>query len=205
MIKNGNTNKISRQVHLDFLLDWNKNRLIESWECITKYSSLNTKKTNTMINQKQIIVLLLSLVLIASCKSSRSAILESNTQTITVKETVHDTVFKIEKDSSSYQALLECQNGKVVIKDVIQAKPGRTLKSPKVRLDNNLLKIDCQAQAQQLLAQYKNTLKTTNTVIKIPVEVNKLTWWQQTQITLFRILAVILLLITAWQILKAKI
>jgi hypothetical protein len=90
------------------------------------------------------VLLFFSLVVLASCGSSKPATTENKTQIIRVKETVHDTVFKIEKHSSSYWALLECQNGKVVIKEVSQAEPGRTLKSPRVRLDNNQLKIDCE-------------------------------------------------------------
>jgi hypothetical protein len=77
-----------------------------------------------------------SLILLASCSSPKPAATESKTHTITINETVHDTVFTIEKDSSSYKALLECQNGKVVVTNVTQAEPGRTLKSPRVRIDN---------------------------------------------------------------------
>ena len=152
-----------------------------------------------MKSLKHIVLLFLSLVVLASCKSSKPATFENKTQTITIKETVHDTVFKIEKDSSSYQALLECQNGKVIIKQVVQAEPGRTLKSPKVRLDNNQLKIDCEARAQELLAHYKNTHRTDATQLvitkTITIEVNKLTFLQELQIYLGRIF---LLFIVYW-------
>ncbi len=144
-----------------------------------------------MKNLKHIVLLLFSLVVLVSCGSSKPTTSENKTQTITVKETVHDTIFKIEKDSSSYRALLECQNGKVVIKQVIQAETGRTLKSPKVRLDSNELKIDCEAKAQELLAQYKNTHRTDATELvitkTITIEVNKLTFLQELQIYLGRI------------------
>ena len=158
-----------------------------------------------MKSLKHIVLLFFSLVVLASCGSSKPAAFENKTQTITIKETVRDTIFKIEKDSSSYQALLECQNGKVVIKQVVQAEPGRTLKSPKVRIDNNQLKIDCEARAQELLAHYKNTHQTSNEVIRVPFEVNKLTWWQETQIKLFRIFAILSLLLAAWLFVKSKI
>ncbi|MFE3868701.1 hypothetical protein EKM01_03840 [Flavobacterium sp. RSP46] len=158
-----------------------------------------------MKSLKHIVLLFFSLVVLASCGSSKPATFENKTQTITIKETIHDTLFKIEKDSSSYQALLECQNGKVVIKNVTKAEPGRTLKSPTVRLDNNQLKIDCEARAQELLAHYKNTHQTSNEVIRVPVEVNKLTWWQETQIKLFRIFAILSLLLAVWLFVKSKI
>lgn len=154
---------------------------------------------------KHIVLLCFSLVVLASCRSSKPATTEN--KTITFKETVHDTVFKIEKDSSSYRALLECQNGKVVIKEVSQAEPGRTLKSPRVRLDSNQLKIDCEARAQELLAHYKDTHQATFQKIRttVPIEVNKLTFWQQLQIWGFRIYTALLFLFAIWVYVKSKI
>ena len=152
-------------------------------------------------------LLFFSLVVLASCGSSKPATTEKQTTSSTLKETVHDTVFKIEKDSSSYQALLECQNGKVVIKEVSQAEPGRNLNSPKVRLDSNQLKIDCEARAQELLAHYKNTHTATvqNITKTITIEVNKLTFWQQLQILGFRIYTVLLFLFACYVYVKSKI
>jgi hypothetical protein len=145
------------------------------------------------------------LLTIVSCGSGKPIVLQNET-TKTIIETVHDTVFKIEKDSSSLEALLECQNGNIVIKEIVQGEPGRTLKSPKVRIADNLLKVDCEVRAQELLAHYKNT-HNASTIIKTlpPIEVNKLTDWQKTQIKLFRIYAVLTLLFGAWVIIKSKI
>lgn len=149
-----------------------------------------------MKNLKHIVLLFFSLVVLASCGSSKPATTENKTQTITVKETVHDTIFTIEKDSSSLKALLECQNGKVVLKNIVQSEPGRTLKSPKVQIVDNALRVDCEARAQELLAHYKDTHETltsykvqtiTNTVEK------QLSWWQVTQIWCGRLLLLIAL------------
>lgn len=139
--------------------------------------------------------LLLFVLLLLSCSSPKPAAAENDTKkTITVTETIHDTIFKIEKDSSFYNALLECQNGKVVLKDVTKAEPGRSLKSPKVRIENNHLSVDCEARAQELLAQWKsrqvkevqiNTITTTK-------KVNELTFWQKVQIWLGRIFILVL-------------
>ena len=160
-----------------------------------------------MKSLKHIVLFFLSVIVMASCASKKPTMIENYAQTETTTETVHDTVFKIEKDSSSYRALLECRNGKVVIKEVSQAEPGRTLKSPKVRLDSNQLKIDCEARAQELLAHYKNTHKATSEIVikKIPIEVNKLTFWQELQIKGFRIYTALLLLFAIWVYLKSKI
>jgi hypothetical protein len=139
-------------------------------------------------------LLFLALVLLASCNSSKPALTENKTQTITITETVHDTVFKIEKDSSSYNALLQCQNGIVMIKDVTQAETGRRLKSPRVRVENNKLSVDCEINKQELYAFWKSKqvkeveFKTINTT----KFVNQLTFWQKLQIWLGRIFLIVM-------------
>lgn len=143
---------------------------------------------------KSIVFLFFSVLVLVSCKSTKPVLSEEKAKTITMKETVHDTVFKIQKDSSFFKALLECQNGKVVFKNVIQAEPGRTLKSPKVRLDNNKLSIDCELKEQELYARWKSQqvkeveVKTINTT----KFVNYLTFWQKVQIWLGRIFLLVL-------------
>jgi hypothetical protein len=139
-------------------------------------------------------LLFLALVLLVSCNSSKPALTESKTQTITIKETVHDTVFRIEKDSSSYNALLQCQNGKVVIKDVTQAEPGRRLKSPRVRVENNKLSVDCEINKQELYAFWKSkqVKEVEMKTISITKYINQLTFLQKLQIWLGRIFLMVL-------------
>jgi hypothetical protein len=147
-----------------------------------------------MNNLKRLVFLFFLALVLVSCKSPKPVLSEEKTKTITIKETVHDTVFKIQKDSSSFKALLECQNGKVVVKNVTQAEPGRTLKSPKVRLDNNKLNVDCELKEQELYARWKSQqvketeVKTINTT----KFVNYLTFWQKVQIWLGRIFLLVL-------------
>ena len=149
-----------------------------------------------MTKKLKCLVLSLFIILIMiSCRSPKPVQNESKIQTIIITETLHDTIFKIAKDSSSYNALLECLNGKVVLKNVIQAEPGRTLKSPKVRLDNNKLQVDCNLKEQELYAhwkskQVKDVQEKTITVTKFT---NYLTFWQKVQIWLGRFLLLILL------------
>ena len=108
-------------------------------------------------------------------------------------------VFKIQKDSSSFKALLECQNGKVVVKNVTQAEPGRTLKSPKVRLDNNKLNVDCELKEQELYARWKSqqVKETEVKTVNITKFINNLTFWQKVQIWLGRLLLLLLLFLMA--------
>ncbi|MCP2027471.1 hypothetical protein L1276_002628 [Flavobacterium sp. HSC-32F16] len=146
-----------------------------------------------MINNLKYIVFLF--LVLVSCRSPKPIQNENKIQTITITETVHDTVFKIAKDSSSYNALLDCVNGKVVVKNVTQAEPGRTLKSPKVRLENNKLNVNCELKEQELYARWKSQqiketeVKTINTT-KFE---NYLTFWQKVQIWLGRIFLLVLI------------
>lgn len=145
------------------------------------------------------------LTILVSCGSSKPMVVQNET-TKTITETVHDTVFRIEKDSSSYRALLECINGKVAIKNIVQSEPGRTLNSPKVRLSDNVLKVDCEQRAQELFAQWKDTYIAQDTVSQLPpIITNELTWWQTTQIIILRIYVFSTLLILGWHYFKSKI
>ena len=144
---------------------------------------------------KCFVLSLFMILIVISCRSPKQLQNENKVQTITITETLHDTVFKIAKDSSSYNALLDCINGKVVLKNVIQAEPGRTLKSPRVRLDNNKLSIDCELKEQELYAfwkskQVKDVQEKTITITKF---VNHLTFWQKVQIWMGRLLLLVLL------------
>lgn len=142
--------------------------------------------------------------ILASCGSSKPPIVTEKETIKTITETVRDTIFKIEKDSSYYNALLECQGGKVVIKQVVSAESGRSLKSPKVRVENNQLLVDCEARAQELLAQYKDTHEIVVQTNRVPYKVNELTFWQKQQIYLFRIMAIVLALLGLWFYIKSK-
>ncbi|MBS1535315.1 MAG: hypothetical protein JST78_09575 [Bacteroidetes bacterium] len=142
--------------------------------------------------------LLTLFAVLVSCKSTKPTV---NSETTTIVETVHDTIFKTEKDSSSYKAYLDCVNGKAIIKEVVHAEPGRNLKSPTVRLVNNTLQVDCEARAQELFAKWKSTVK--DRIKYIPV--NVLTWWQKTQIYGFRaLLCLLLICLCIWLIIKQK-
>ncbi len=145
-------------------------------------------------NLNRIVFLFFSALVLVSCSSPKPVLSEEKAKTITITETLHDTVFKIEKDSSSYRALLECQNGKIILKNVTQAEPGRTLKSPKVRLDNNKLSVDCELNKQELYAFWKSkqVKEVEIKTIRITKYVNVLTFWQQLQIWLGRIFLIVL-------------
>jgi hypothetical protein len=147
------------------------------------------------------------ITLLVSCGSRKPVVVQNETiNTKTITETVKDTIFVIEKDSSSYRALLDCLDGKVVVKNVTQAEPGRNLKSPKVRIENNQLEVDCEARAQELLVQWKEKNQNNETIktIEVPVVTNVLTWFQQTQIYGCWLFGSIVMLALIWLLVKAK-
>lgn len=145
------------------------------------------------------------LLTMVSCGSSKPIVLQN--ETIKTKiETVHDTVFRIEKDSSSIRALIECINGKPVLKEIVQSEPGRNLKRPKVHLQDNVLRVSCEVEAQRLFAQWKDIYESENKTEQLPpIEVNKLTFWQELQIKCFWIYIGITVIIAAWVFIKSKI
>lgn len=128
-------------------------------------------------------------------------------KTVTVKEVIRDTIFKIEKDSSYFKAWLECKEGKVVIKNQTVKTKGKFLQPPKVIIKNNELTVDCEAEAHELFAKWKDVYKTENELTKttIPILVDKqLTGWQTVQIWLGRIFLLLILVIIITVILKHK-
>ncbi len=136
---------------------------------------------------------------LSSCKSTSVVppATTETTQTVTIKEVIRDTIFETQKDSSYYKAWLECKDGKVILtpnpspkERGAAAKAGKYLKTPKVVVQDNILTVDCEAEAQKLYAQWKDTYIKENVqnIKKIPYPVEKtLTWWQKTQIILGRL------------------
>ncbi|WP_298307260.1 hypothetical protein [Flavobacterium sp.] len=152
-------------------------------------------------NVLSILFLFVLVTTLVSCKSP-SVVLPTKTETITnsaVKEVIRDTVFEVKKDSSYYKAWLECVDGQIKIKENTKPKftKGKYLQPPKVLIKGNELTVDCEAEAQRLFAQWKDTFteKNTSTTTEIPVLVEKdLSWWQETQIWCGRIFLGILAL-----------
>ncbi|GIZ10281.1 hypothetical protein [Flavobacterium sp. UMI-01] len=150
------------------------------------------------INLKNLLSVLVLFCLLAttlsSCKSS-SVVPPTTTETTTttnVTTVIRDTVFEIQKDSSYYKAYVECINGKPVInqKEKVESKKGAYLQPPKVNLKDNILTVDCTAEAQKLFAQWKDVYIKENksTIEKVPYPVPaEFSWWEKTQIILGRI------------------
>lgn len=149
---------------------------------------------------------------LSSCKSTSVVppTTTETTKTITKTEVIRDTVFEIQKDSSYYKAYLECVNGQVVIKEktVPLTKKGNYLQPPKVNIKDNIITVDCEAEAQKLFAQWKEIAiaAVIDTLIKNPYTIEKeLSWWQETQIILGRIFLFLAVLIGLGFVFKNRI
>jgi hypothetical protein len=152
---------------------------------------------------KTLLIFLFSLVLV-SCGTTKTETSEKQKEII--KEIVHDTTFVTVADTATYKALLDCQNGKVVVKNVLSNTEGKNhLKKPKVKIDNNQITVDCEAKAQKLFAQWKSQQKETVITKTIPVEIEKpLTLWQRVQMWAGDIFLLLLLILAIGWFLKFK-
>lgn len=158
-----------------------------------------------MRNIKHLLTVFCLVMLAATlvCCKSTSVVPPATTDTTitkTVTETQRDTVWQTEKDSSYYRAYLECVNNKVVFNPNkgVETQKGNHLLPPKVNIKDNVLEVDCIAEAQNLFFQWKEKYIAENkaTIQKIPYPVPaELSWWQTTQIWAGRVLFSLLLLI----------
>jgi hypothetical protein len=125
---------------------------------------------------KKYLLLGLLSTLILSCNVHKDCIGTTSEKEVFVDREVivRDTVFQIEKDSSSFTGRLRVDTmGNVTIQPTQTAK-GSSLKAPSVTIDrNNNIRVDCYAEAQELFAQWKeeHVTKTTTEKITIPVPV----------------------------------
>lgn len=151
---------------------------------------------------------------LSSCKSTSVVppATTETTSTVTIQEVIRDTVFETQKDSSYYKAWLECKDGKVILtpnpspkERGAAAKAGRYLKKPKVVVLDNILTVDCEAEAQKLFYEWKDVYRENmkSVLQKIPFLVEKpLTWWQKTEIILGRLFLTLVILFTALGVLR---
>lgn len=119
-----------------------------------------------------------------------------------VKVVVRDTVFQIDPDSSQAVVMVKCEDNKPVMITQIKETAGKYLKVPKLVLNDSILTVDCEARAQELFVQWKETHSTEKT--EVPVYINELTFWQEVQINLGRAFLLLALLVTAVQLFKKR-
>ncbi len=156
---------------------------------------------------RKTLVYCLLLALLLNCKPVQMQDHKQTNTTTTIKEVVFDTVFKIEKDSSYYRALLVCKQNKVVLQSKPKQGNGSYMPPPRVILKDNILRVDCETKKQEFYKQWKAQHKTETkeilTTKYVAVE-RKLTWWQKVLINLGKFSIVVIMGGVVWGILKLK-
>lgn len=156
-----------------------------------------------------IYVLLFFIGFAVSCGGRKSAepVIVERTKNITEK--VHDTIFKVEKDSAFYQSYIECRDGKpFIVKDSIITKAGKNLTTT-VFLKGNTLSVDCNQKALELFKQWKTQYihETVPNIVyldKINEVERPLKWWQKTLMWIGGINLFFFLSVIAYKIFKPK-
>lgn len=157
---------------------------------------------------KSFILILFSTSLLMSCKP-RELPREKEMVTITktITEFKHDTIVKVRADSSFYESLIECQNGKPVLIPPQSSKSetllisGKNLQPPKVVLeDSGKLKISCQylENLLKVTLREKQILidKLSEKTITPPPEYieKQLSWWQKLWLNLGKFFSAVFLI-----------
>lgn len=133
------------------------------------------------------------LLMMTSCKS-KTVLVEKEIKADSIAITSKDTTVIVPKDSSYFKAeLVVDSTGTVALKNVLETSSGRKLKTPKVTIKNNLIEVDCQAEAESLFFSWKEKFVKQYRELNKPIITNVLTKWQKIQIWLGRILLILLL------------
>ncbi|MFR9574293.1 MAG: hypothetical protein SNG79_01375 [Rikenellaceae bacterium] len=103
---------------------------------------------------------------------------------ITVVETLRDTVVVIERDSSLIRALVECDSlGQAHFKELIEIRSGRDVTPPKLELKDNILTataaVDSMAIYLTLKDRYTEHKQVETITVTNTIETNYLTRWQK--------------------------
>ncbi len=147
-------------------------------------------------------------------KPQEPVIIENTKEVVTV---VKDTIFRTEADSTYYHALIECINGKPVLKESEFNKnisrngntSGSGLLTPKVSINEGKLSVECYKQAQESFKTWRETYikehEKTPIYIEKPIYKEKaLSWFQETQLWLGRIFLGVLALFALVLIIRWK-
>lgn len=155
-------------------------------------------------------IFLTGTLLLNSCKSKPIPV-ETKEAIITKTETVKDTVLVVEKDSSYYSAYIDCVNGKPVLvqsqKQIAdfnsknpnqkatspKGKSGRSLKEPDVKLENGVLSVNCEKEAEKLFFAWKEKFLKELQINSTPVYRDKpLTTFQEVKLAIGNLVICIL-------------
>ncbi len=109
---------------------------------------------------------------------------ESNEHTITVTETIRDTIIRVQPDSSIVQALIKCDSaGRARLEEIRTLKESARVQQT-LALNDNRLTTKAVVDSMEIYLTYKERhteeqkIQTIEAIIE--KEVNVIKWWQKT-------------------------
>lgn len=124
-----------------------------------------------------------------SCKAKKEMSNKTFVRTETILEIVNDTVVKVQPDSASIKALLECDSvGNVLLKRIAEYEAGKHVNPPKLDIQDNVLtamvKVDSFGIFMTFRERYVERTDFMESQEREIVYVNRLTGWQKFRVRL---------------------
>ena len=147
---------------------------------------------------RYIILFIISLMAFG-CGSGKPIVIAEK-ETVTITETVRDTVVMVEPDASMVRALLDCdENRNVVVRELLEWQSGKHARAPTIEVRNNVITAVAQVDSFEIYLSWKEREKVVERLVTEPLYINELSGWQWFQIWLGRIAGLWLLI---WFLLK---
>jgi len=147
-------------------------------------------------------------MVLIGCRAQRGTITPLQQVAIQYREKIVERLVPVvmPPDSASVKALFECnEKNQVVLKELtdIRSKNVRSRYS----LTNGAFRYSALTKPDTVYLRAKDSIVSRDVPIRVevPVEVNRLTWWQKTQIYAGRICFILFFLLGAYEIIKWKI
>lgn len=153
---------------------------------------------------KHIVLSMVILLTIASCRNQRDLVQEVPVET---KEKIVERMVPVEvpADSSAIEALLECDStNQVILKKLEEAKTKNM--ETAFTLDSGLFSYKAKVSRDTVYLPARDSIIEREVPVKVevPVEVNKLTTWQKIWIKAGRVFAGVLVLLAFYLLYKMK-
>lgn len=159
---------------------------------------------------KRIILWAIALTIVQSCCPKLYPHKTENTEhTVTITETVRDTIIQIQPDSSIVQALIKCDStGRARLEEIRTLKESARVQHTLALKDNRLttkVVVDSMGIYLTYKERHKEERKIQTIETVIEKEVNVLKWWQKTLMWIGVIAVFSIALFGVMDILKFKI
>lgn len=134
------------------------------------------------------IIFLTTLVALSCCPKLYPNKMESTEHTVTVTETIRDTIIQVQPDSSIVQALIKCDStGRARLDEIRTLKESARVQQTLALKDNRLTAkavVDSMGIFLTYKERYREDQKVQVVETVIEKEVNVLKWWQKVLMTI---------------------